>query len=130
MWTLAFGQHEDRTPTHGYEATREDAMTAFAKSWRRGMTKKRRTYEPRVFDGRIITSDETERIHKGVLEFERIEAISDPMRELIEDLWPELVHKLSLYVVSAAEWRPPASHWLWSEPAYFVHLNLLSYLKP
>jgi hypothetical protein len=22
------------------------------------------------------------------------------------------------------------SHWLWSEPAYFVHLNLLSYLKP
>src|SRR6266567_2227341 len=35
-----------------------------------------------------------------------------------------------MYVVSAAEWRPPASHWLWSEPAYFVHLNLLSYLKP
>jgi hypothetical protein len=35
MWTLAFGQHEDRTPTHGYAATREDAMTAFAKSWRR-----------------------------------------------------------------------------------------------
>jgi hypothetical protein len=23
MWTLAFGHHEDRTPTHGYEATRE-----------------------------------------------------------------------------------------------------------
>jgi hypothetical protein len=23
-----------------------------------------------------------------------IEAVSDPMRELIEDLWPELVHKL------------------------------------
>ena len=22
MWTLAFGQHEDRTPTHGYAATR------------------------------------------------------------------------------------------------------------
>ena len=35
MWTLAFGHHEDRTPTHGYEATREDAMAAFAKSWRR-----------------------------------------------------------------------------------------------
>jgi hypothetical protein len=27
--------HEDRTPTHGYEATREAAMAAFAKSWRR-----------------------------------------------------------------------------------------------
>jgi hypothetical protein len=35
MWTLAFGQDEDRTPTHGYAKTREAAMTAFAKSWRR-----------------------------------------------------------------------------------------------
>jgi hypothetical protein len=35
MWTLAFGHHEDRTPTHGYAETREAAMTAFAKSWRR-----------------------------------------------------------------------------------------------
>jgi hypothetical protein len=35
MWTLAFGHHEDRTPTHGYAATREEAMKAFAKSWRR-----------------------------------------------------------------------------------------------
>jgi hypothetical protein len=35
MWTLAFRHHEDRTPTHGYAATREAAMAAFAKSWRR-----------------------------------------------------------------------------------------------
>src|SRR5262245_27739820 len=35
MWTLAFGHHEDRTPTHGYAPTREAAMAAFAKSWRR-----------------------------------------------------------------------------------------------
>jgi hypothetical protein len=35
MWTLAFGHHEDRTPTHGYHATREAGMAAFAKSWRR-----------------------------------------------------------------------------------------------
>jgi hypothetical protein len=35
MWTLAFGQHEDRSPTHGYAETREAAMAAFAKSWRR-----------------------------------------------------------------------------------------------
>jgi hypothetical protein len=33
--SVPFGQHEDRTPTHGYEATREAAMAAFAKSWRR-----------------------------------------------------------------------------------------------
>jgi hypothetical protein len=33
MRTLAFGHHEDRTPTHA--ATREAAMAAaFAKSWR------------------------------------------------------------------------------------------------
>jgi hypothetical protein len=37
MWTLAFGHHEDRTPTHDYEATREAAMAAFAKSWRRAV---------------------------------------------------------------------------------------------
>jgi hypothetical protein len=35
MWMLMFGYHEDRTPTHGYEPTREAAMAAFAKSWRR-----------------------------------------------------------------------------------------------
>jgi hypothetical protein len=35
MWTLAYGYHKDRTPTHGYEPTREAAMAAFAKSWRR-----------------------------------------------------------------------------------------------
>jgi len=35
MWTLAFGHHEDRTPTHGYAETREAAMAAFARSWRR-----------------------------------------------------------------------------------------------
>jgi hypothetical protein len=38
MWTLAFGHHEDRTPTHGYAETREAAMAAFAKSWRRQRT--------------------------------------------------------------------------------------------
>ena len=35
MWTLAFGHQKDRTQTHGYAATREAAMAAFAKSWRR-----------------------------------------------------------------------------------------------
>jgi hypothetical protein len=32
---IAYGHHEDRTPTHGYEASREAAMLAFAKSWHR-----------------------------------------------------------------------------------------------
>jgi hypothetical protein len=34
MWTVLFGHHEDRMPTHGYAETREAAMAAFAKSWR------------------------------------------------------------------------------------------------
>jgi hypothetical protein len=36
MWTFAFVHDEDRIPTRGYAATREAAMAAFAKSWRRG----------------------------------------------------------------------------------------------
>jgi hypothetical protein len=33
LWTLVFGHHEDRTPPHGYEATRGAAMAASVKSW-------------------------------------------------------------------------------------------------
>jgi hypothetical protein len=51
-------------------------------------------YESRVFDGRIIHSAEIERIHREVLDFKHIEDVSEPMRELIEDLWPELASKL------------------------------------
>ena len=35
MWTLIFPHDEGRSPTHGYAATREGAMAAFARSWRR-----------------------------------------------------------------------------------------------
>ena len=35
LWTLAYRPHEDRSPIYGYELTREAAMAAFAKSWRR-----------------------------------------------------------------------------------------------
>jgi hypothetical protein len=34
MWTL-IPHHQGRSPTHGYEASQEAAMAAFAKSWRR-----------------------------------------------------------------------------------------------
>jgi hypothetical protein len=34
MWTIAYGHHEGRAPTRGYEHTHEAAMAAFAKSWR------------------------------------------------------------------------------------------------
>ena len=35
MWTFIFPHHEGRMPMHGYAATREWAMVALAKSWRR-----------------------------------------------------------------------------------------------
>jgi hypothetical protein len=35
MWILTYRDHEDRTPTNGYEATREAAMQAFASRWDR-----------------------------------------------------------------------------------------------
>ena len=35
MWTLVYGDHEDRTLTHGYQSTRQAAMQAFARSWYR-----------------------------------------------------------------------------------------------
>jgi hypothetical protein len=33
--TARYGHHRDRSPTHGFEATRDAAMNALAKSWRR-----------------------------------------------------------------------------------------------
>ena len=35
-----------------------------------------------------------ERLHKYMLEIEGVDAISDEMRAVVEELWPELVHKL------------------------------------
>jgi hypothetical protein len=35
MWAFICPHHEGRSPTHGYAASREAAMAAFAKSWRR-----------------------------------------------------------------------------------------------
>jgi hypothetical protein len=48
------------------------------------MTKKKRLYESRVFDGRIIHSADIERIHKEILDFKKIEVVSEsiPHREL------------------------------------------------
>jgi hypothetical protein len=34
-WTLAYGQTKARTRAHGYGATREVALQAFAKNWSR-----------------------------------------------------------------------------------------------
>jgi hypothetical protein len=55
----------------------------------------KRVYEPRTFEGRVMLPDEQEQqLYRELLEFERIGVVSDSMRELIEDVWPELAHKL------------------------------------
>lgn len=71
-----------------------EAWKTWAKLVEEEMTDQRRRYEPRVFEGRVLTPEEQEQMHQELLEFERIEAVSDSMRELIEAVWPELVHKL------------------------------------
>jgi hypothetical protein len=58
------------------------------------MARGRRVYQPRIFEGRVLMPEEQEQIHKELLEFAQIQAVSDSMRELIEEVWPELVHKL------------------------------------
>jgi hypothetical protein len=58
------------------------------------MSKKRRVYQPGVGGDQVMTSADFERLHKKLLEFERIDFISDKMRAVVEELWPELAHKL------------------------------------
>jgi hypothetical protein len=57
------------------------------------MPKKRRVYISRVVGNQVMTSADLERLHKELLEYEHIDFISE-MREVIEELWPELAHKL------------------------------------
>jgi hypothetical protein len=40
LWSLRYGFHRDRTPSYGYEPTREAAMAAFAKSWLRELARR------------------------------------------------------------------------------------------
>jgi hypothetical protein len=58
------------------------------------MKKPKRIYEPRGFQGRMMQQKEFEQLHREILKLDRIEVVADDMRELIEDVWPELAHKL------------------------------------
>ena len=55
--------------------------------------KKRRTYLPRVVGGQVMMPADLKRL-KYILDVEHIGIISDEMREVVEELWPELAHKL------------------------------------
>jgi hypothetical protein len=56
-----------------------------------GVRKKRRVYQPRIVGGQVMLQADFERLHKYLLELERADYISDEMRAVIEDLWPELI---------------------------------------
>jgi len=58
------------------------------------MTQAKRIYDPRIFEGRVMLPEEQEQLYELLLKSERFEDVSNSMRELIEDEWPELAHKL------------------------------------
>jgi len=58
------------------------------------MTKKRRAYQPRLVGDEVMMPADLKRLHRYMLEVEHIGIMSDEMREVVEELWPELVHKL------------------------------------
>jgi hypothetical protein len=55
---------------------------------------RRRIYEPRIVADRIMTQDDFDRLHEYLLERESIPEDSDDIRQVVEDEWPELAHKL------------------------------------
>lgn len=55
---------------------------------------KRRVYQPRVVGGQVMLQADLERLHKYMLEIKGVDAISDEMRSVVDELWPELAHKL------------------------------------
>ena len=56
--------------------------------------KPKRIYTPRVVTDHIMLQEDFERLHKFLLEMEDLSEVSDDIRELVEEEWPELVHKL------------------------------------
>jgi hypothetical protein len=58
------------------------------------MTKKHRTYLPRIVGDKIMMPADLRRLHKYMLDIERIDHISDEVRAVVESEWPDLAHKL------------------------------------
>ena len=93
MWTLAFGHHEDRTPTQLRRDPR-GGDGGVCQKLAAGMSKERRTYLPRIVGDKVMLPADLKRLHKYMLDIERIDHISDEMRAVVESEWPELAHKL------------------------------------
>jgi len=57
-------------------------------------SKPKRIYAPRIISDHIMMQEDFERLYKFLLETEGLSEVSGDMRELVEQEWPELVHKL------------------------------------
>ena len=57
-------------------------------------SKLKRIYAPRLISDHIMVQEDFERLHKFLLKIEGLSEVSDDMRKLVEEEWPELVHKL------------------------------------
>ena len=53
-------------------------------------SKPKRIYAPRIISDHIMVQEDFERLHKFLLETEGLSEVSDDMRELVEEEWPEL----------------------------------------
>ena len=58
------------------------------------VSKPKRIYAPRIISDHVMVQEDFERLHKFLLETEVLPEVSDDMRHLVEEKWPELVHKL------------------------------------
>lgn len=57
-------------------------------------SKPKRIYAARIVSDHIMVQEDFERLHKFLLETDCLSEVSDDMRELVEEEWPELVQKL------------------------------------
>ena len=58
------------------------------------MPKKRRVYISRIVGNQVMMPADLKRLHRYMRGVEHISIVSDEMREVVEELWPELAHKL------------------------------------
>ena len=57
-------------------------------------SKPKHFYAPQIVSDHIMVQEDFERLHEFLLETEGLSEVSDDMRELVEEEWPELVHVL------------------------------------
>jgi len=57
-------------------------------------SKPKRTYVPRIISDHIMVQEDFDRLHNFLLETEGLSEVSDDMRKLVEEEWPDLLHKL------------------------------------